>query len=206
MSIQIIRLEDMISAAPSIDSVKDILNTFESIPHPITGKVNDVEYFLHQKAIEFERMALSTTYLIFSSLNETQVLVGYFALANKPLTMSKKNYNNLSSSQQRSLCQNGSKTESGGYRVNSYLIGQVGKNYSQEARKLKAINGTQVLTLAYNTVLKAKELINARYVWIECDNTPKLRQFYEDFGFKAIENYETNSGLVVMVMKLKGDK
>lgn len=203
MGIQIIRLEDMISATSDLEKVKGILSTFKSIPHTFTGKVNDVEFFLHEKAIDFEKMALATTYLLFSTYNEELVLVGYFSLANKPLTMSKKNYNNLNNKQQRALCQNGSKTESGGYRVNSYLIGQVGKNYSETAKKINAINGTQILTIAYDTVLKAKELINARYVWIECENTPRLKSFYNDFGFEAVENYETNSGLVVMVMKLK---
>lgn len=203
MSIQIVQLSNLMEASPSIEDVEKILFSFKSIPHPITGEVNDVEFFLHKKAIDFENMALSTTHLLFSPCNGENILVGYFSLANKPLTMSKKNYNNLKSKQQRALCQNGSKTESGGYRVNSYLIGQVGKNYSEEAIKTKAINGTQILTLAYNMVLKAKELINARYVWIECEDTPKLRNFYNDFGFEIIENYETNSGLVVMVMKLK---
>ncbi|MCD1025843.1 GNAT family N-acetyltransferase [Enterococcus sp. SMC-9] len=203
MAIQIIRLSDLIEASPSIDEVNKILLSFKSIPHPLTGEVNDVEFFLHEKAISFEKMALSTTYLLFSPCNGKNILVGYFSLANKPLTMSKKNYNNLNNRQQRALCQNGSKTESGGYRVNSYLIGQVGKNYSEHASRIRAINGTQILTLAYDMVLKAKELINARYVWIECENTPKLRNFYSDFGFEVIENYETNSGLVVMVMKLK---
>lgn len=203
MGIQIIRLNDLISAAPDIESVKKILADFQSIPHPFTGEVNDVEFFLHQKAINFEKMALSTTYLLFSTNKEKQVLVGYFSLANKPLTMSKKNYSNLSNRQQRALCQNGTKTESGGYIVNSYLIGQVGKNYSEEALRLRAINGTQILTLAYDTVLKAKELVNARYVWIECENSNNLIRFYKDFGFEVIENYETNNGLVVMVMKLK---
>lgn len=37
----------------------------------------------------------------------------------------------------------------------------------------------------------------------DLEDTPKLRNFYNDFGFEVIENYETNSGLVVMVMKLK---
>ncbi|ROX58970.1 GNAT family N-acetyltransferase [Enterococcus faecium] len=203
MGIQIISLSDLLEVVPDLESVNNILKTFKSIPHPITGQVNDVEYFLHQKAIEFEKAALATTHLLFSSYKDKSILVGYFSLANKSLIMSKKNYNNLSKSQQRRLCQNGSKTETGGYIVNSYLIGQVGKNYSEEAQKIEAINGTQILTIAYDTVLQAKKIINARYVWIECENVPRLIDFYRDFGFEVIENYETNSGLVVMIMKLK---
>lgn len=203
MGIRVVSLSNLIEAAPDLESVESLLKTFKSIPHPITGQVNDVEFFLHEKAIEFEKNALATTHLMFSSYNDESILVGYFSLANKSLIMSKKNYNNLSKAQQRKLCQNGSKTESGGYVVNSYLIGQVGKNYSEKAKKISAINGTQILTTAYNNVLEAKKIINARYVWIECENVPRLIDFYRDFGFAVIENYETNSGLFVMVMKLK---
>lgn len=203
MSVQVISLRDLLDASSDKKQVQEILCEFKSIPHPVTGKVNDVEFFLHEKAISYESMTLSTTYLIFASAGDENVLVGYFSLANKPLVMNKKNYKGLAKNQQRRLCQNGSKTESGGYKVNSYLIGQVGKNYSEKAKKLKAINGTQILTLAYNMVLKAKKIINARYVWIECEDTPRLIDFYSDFGFEVIQNYETNSGLVVMVMKLK---
>ncbi len=61
----------------------------------MTGKVNDVEFFLHEKAISYESMTLSTTYLIFASAGDENVLVGYFSLANKPLVMNKKNYKGL---------------------------------------------------------------------------------------------------------------
>lgn len=63
-----------------------------------------------------------------------------------------------------------------------------------------------ILTLAYNRVLEAKKIINARHVWIECENTQRLIDFYEDFGFQRIENYHTENDLVVMVMKLKEAK
>lgn len=128
MSLDIITLQDLIDAAPNIEEVEKILKTFKSIPHPLTGEVNDVEYFLHNKAIQFEKSTLSTTHLIFSKFRNKFVLVGYFSLANKPLVMSKRNYNALKPSQKRKLCQNGNKTDSGGYLVNSYLIGQVEKN------------------------------------------------------------------------------
>ncbi len=90
MGIQIISLSDLLEVAPDLESVNNILKTFKSIPHPITGQVNDVEYFLHQKAIEFEKAALATTHLLFSSYKDKSMLVGYFSLANKSLIMSKK--------------------------------------------------------------------------------------------------------------------
>lgn len=60
-----------------------------------------MEYFLHSKAIQFEKMAISTTYLIFSELEDDIILAGYFSIANKPLTMSKRIFNKLSNSQRK---------------------------------------------------------------------------------------------------------
>ena len=36
-----------------------------------------------------------------------------------------------------------------------------------------------MLTSAFNVVLEAKELINAKYVWLECKNSEKLIGFYK---------------------------
>jgi len=36
-----------------------------------------------------------------------------------------------------------------------------------------------LLTSAFNVVLEAKELINAKYVWLECRNSENLIDFYK---------------------------
>ena len=205
MSLKIIGLQSLLKALDE-KTVKEILKKFKSIPDTVTGEVNDVEYFLHSKAIQFEKMAISTTHLIFSEYKEEDVLVGYFSVANKPLTMSKRNYNNLSSSQKRKLCQGGRKTESGGYELNSYLIGQIGKNYSKEALETKSITGKMILSLAYDTLLQAKMIVNATYVWLDCTDNPKLLNFYKSFGFTEINNYTSENKLKLLIMKLEDQK
>ena len=205
MSLKIIGLQSLLKALDK-ETVQEILNKFESIPNTETGKVNDVEYFLHSKAIQFEKMAISTTHLIFSEHKGNDVLVGYFSVANKPLTMSKRNYSNLSSSQKRKLCKGGRKTESGGYVLNSYLIGQIGKNYSKEALQTRSITGNMILTLAYDTLLQAKMIVNAKYVWLECADTPKLLDFYKSFGFSEIKDYTSENNLKLLLMKLEEQK
>ena len=205
MSLKIIGLQSLLKALDE-KTVKEILKKFKSIPDTVTGEVNDVEYFLHSKAIQFEKMAISTTHLIFSEYKENDVLVGYFSVANKPLTMSKRNYNNLSSSQKRKLCQGGRITESGGYELNSYLIGQIGKNYSKEAQETKSITGKMISTLAYDTLLQAKMIVNAKYVWLECTDNPKLLDFYKSFGFTEINNYTSENKLKLLLMKLEDQK
>lgn len=134
MSLQLISLGQMLDSVGKEKTI-DILNTFKSIPDHQTGKVNDVEYFLHNKAIQFEKMTLSTTHLVFASYRDEMVLVGYFSLANKPLTMSKKNYNKLSNSQRKRLFKSGTVTDDGLYQVNSYLLGQLGKSYSDKSHR-----------------------------------------------------------------------
>ena len=59
-----------------------------------------------------------------------------------------------------------------------------------------------MLTSAFNVVLEAKELINAKYVWLECKNSEKLIDFYKKFGFEKIDNFISKDELVVMMMKL----
>ena len=48
----------------------------------------DVEYFLHKNAIIFSEQSLSQTHLVFASYQNSPVLVGYFTLANKYITVS----------------------------------------------------------------------------------------------------------------------
>ena len=202
MAITIIKLMDLLDTlglAPTLE----ILKSFKSLPNHDTGEVNEVEDFLHSKAIHFEKNSLSTTQLVFSEYKGDNVLVGYYSLANKPLIISKKNFNKLSESQKKKFRQHGVQTESGGLQIYSYLIGQLGKNYSEEALNTGAITGQELLTLAYDDILKVKQVISAKYVWIECLDKERLVSFYRKFGFKKIEGYESVKDNVVMIMKLK---
>ncbi|EEY35840.1 hypothetical protein [Pseudoleptotrichia goodfellowii] len=92
---------------------------------------------------------------------------------------------------------------SDGYIVNSYLLGQLDKNYSEEINENNQISGMQLLTLAYDTLMEAKKIINVRYVWLECEDTEKLLNFYKTFGFEEIENFTSVNNLKVLIMKLK---
>ncbi|MGT2947184.1 GNAT family N-acetyltransferase [Streptococcus chenjunshii] len=178
--------------------VEAVLKTFKSIS--LRDERHDVEIFLHQKAIEFEKTAIASTYLVFDE--ETNVLLGFFSLANKPLTMNKRNFERLSKTQQKKLKSSG-RLIGDKYQVISYLIGQLGKNYSQEAISNGGITGEQLLTLAYNKVIEASRIIKAKYVWLECENIEYLESFYSNFGFQKIPNYVSDNNLSVMLLKIK---
>ena len=85
--------------------------------------------------------------------------------------------------------------------TSSFLLGQLDKNYSDDIENL--ITGRELLTFAYDLFLKIKELINVKYIWLECQNEPKLISFYQNFGFKMLESLTSEEGLKVMIMELK---
>ena len=189
----VISLDNLITALGE-EVLKEILLTFKGKPNV----PNDIESFLHEKAIQFEKSAIATTYLVFEK--ETYILVGLFSLANKPLTMSKKNFQGLSNTQRNKLRQYG-RDIGNKFQINSYLIGQLGKNFSEEASK--KITGSDLLTLAFDKVAEASNIIRAKYVWLECENSSKLIEFYKSFGFKPINSNPPQGELVVMILKIK---
>ena len=155
-----------------------------------------MEKFLHNKAIEIEKKFISTTHLLF----DDKKLVGYLSLSNKSLILPKERIEKLSNSKRKRLLQSGQTLENGHLVVNSYLIGQLGKNY--DLPKEIQVKGVDLLTLAFNLLLEVKKIMTARYVWLECRNSEKLIDFYKKFGFEKIDNFISKDGLVVMMMKL----
>ena len=190
-------LDDLLSALKT-EEIKSIFNDFISINRD--DSPHDVELFLKTKAIDFERTAIATTYLVFDE--GTNILLGFFSLANKPLTMSKRNFEGLSKKQQKSLRHSGRQIGNK-FQVNSYLIGQLGKNYSESVQNAEyKLNGKELLDLAYGKVLEASKIIKAKYVWIECEDIQYLKTFYSDFGFAMIPDYFSSNNLRVMMMRI----
>ena len=163
-----------------LDVIKE-LKKFKSIS---VYPKNDIEIFLQEKSIRFEKSCVSTTHLIFD--DNIEEMLGYFTIANRSLILSKEELNVLSKTQQKKLSNSGSVLRNGDLMTSSFLLGQLGKNYSDDI--LKKITGKDLLTSAYNLLLKIKELINTKYVWLECQNESRLINFYRDFGFKLLEH------------------
>ena len=195
MKFRKISLQSLLKQTKDTKKIKEnVLNTFNG-----RGK-SEVSDFLHNKSIDYEQRSLSSTYLIY---NDRSQLVGYFTISNKGLIISKENYEKLLKTQQKKLSFNGRKLENGDYIVNSFLLGQLGKNFNKNISEEDKIKGVELLTIAYNHLIEIKNLINVKYLWIECEDNKKLLDFYFNFGFKLIENYVSNNGLKVMILKLE---
>lgn len=96
----------------------------------------------------------------------------------------------------------GHKTDSHHDEIPGYLLGQLGKNYSDAAKNAKAISGKDLLSLAYERIKAAYLLSGGRILFLECENDPKLLSFYTDNGFRQLPDYESANGLCLFVKEL----
>lgn len=140
----------------------------------------DIEDYIYDKAIIFQRMGVSRTYLVFSSYKGEDVLVGYFALASKGLTIRK----NVSPTMRKKIT--GSRTrEINGIPV--FLIGQLSKNYANDMDKNGLISGHDLLRLAFIKIKEAQHLTGGRIALVECKDNQKLKDFYTRYGFTYLD-------------------
>lgn len=172
MGYKVINLKDIYSSLGECKT-KEILNNYKC-------ELNkDVEYFLKEKAIEFSKQDLSRTYIVMSQYKDKDVIVGYFAIANKTTNVKKVK---LSDTKRKKLLKFAIyDKESKSYNVTLPLIGQLGKNYNNNYDKL--ISGDVLLKLACEKIKKAQELMGGRFVFLECEDKSKLVEFYESNGF-----------------------
>ena len=141
----------------------------------------DVERFLKGSAITFAEQAIAPTYLVFASHRDKPVLVGYYTLCMKSIRVLKKSVG--SNLRKRLTKFAASDPDTGDFILISPLIAQLGKNYSHEYNRL--ISGDELLSMAIERVKEAQHLIGGKIVYVECEDTPKLLEFYGSNGFVA---------------------
>ena len=96
----------------------------------------------------------------------------------------------------------GHRTEQKNYECKGYLIGQLGKNFSDDAKAAKQISGKDLLHLAYNKILEAHEVVGGRVIHLECEDKEKLKKFYSDNGFRELEDFESPNGMCIFVKNI----
>ncbi|WP_404397940.1 hypothetical protein [Mammaliicoccus sciuri] len=209
MSIKILSLSEILVGDKEEVKIKEkqlqaLLDTFESISITGSKSAQDVENFLKTKAILFDKQGWSRTHLVISTYKEKPVLVGYFTINNKPLVFTKRMLSNCSNTLKKHLNQKGEKQpNSENLVILGFLIAQIGKNYSREAISTRSINGTDLLTLAYDMIADVQKISGGSYIWIEYEDVERLRMFYRRFGFKEISDYESENNLKMAVLKIK---
>ena len=196
MGYKIINLKDIYNAIGE-NKKKEVLKDFKCDLN------NDVEYFLKEKAIEFSKQDISRTYIVMSQHKEKDVIVGYFAIANKS-TIIKKVI--LSNTKRKSLLKYAKyDNEIKGYNIALPLIGQIGKNYNDGYDKL--ISGEILLKFACDKIKEIQNMIGGRHVFLECEDNEKLKEFYENNGFECFgkrnlekDEMDKNNGAYLLQM------
>ena len=159
------KLADLL-ANKSTNQIKKLLKTF------ICTKNTDVQDFLHNKAITFERNLRSCTYLYVSNADKS--VAGYFSIGiTYTLT------NKLDKAVVKFL--DGYTDET--IAIPCYLVGQLGKN-----DKCKDKIGKFLLDDALSFVDKAQGILKGRFVLIDSVNDDKVINFYKENSFIALEN------------------
>ena len=147
--------------------------------------------FLKEKAILFEKLGKSRTFLIYNEekLDIELEILAYYTIALQVLKIPE----NLSNQRIKKL--DGLSAKIRGERILEFpviLIGQLGKNELYE----NAISGSEVMNYCLSTILDGQIRLGGRIIMLECKNVPYLISFYEGFGFSKIDkDYEDDEFL-----------
>lgn len=152
----------------------------------------DVEKFLAHVAITNQKIGISRTNLVYARTDACRMLAGYYSLALQVLDLDR-----VTSKSLRKKITGFKRENKLGAAV--YLIGQMGKNFHNNANQL--ISGKDLFLLAMQDILKAQQTVGGRIVVVECKNDDKLKKFYEDtLGFQLIDTADDESMLKYMTM------
>ncbi len=198
----VVALHEMLKAFPDDEEkVSNVLNAFECANN------KDVETFLKNKAVLFDKQGFSKTHLIYTSYKNEMVLVGYYALAHKSFVI--KSSSKVSSSLKKRIAKFGQYDKDlKQYVVSAPLIGQLGKNDKYK----DLISGDVLLYCACKTVKSVQALVGGKFVYLECEDKPILVDFYKsngfvEFGMRELEADErddlTQTYLVQLLKYLK---
>lgn len=183
------------------DTVKDILSGFSCPLNP------DVEGFLKHKAIDFAKQSWAQTHLVFASFKNQWVLVGYFALASKHITITSKFLYKQSKTLRKRISKFATyDSELKSYIMSAPLIAQLGKNYTENYNSL--ITGDELLEEACHKISRIQFDLGGKFAYLECEDKPKLLEFYSSNGFcefdhRVLDKDETGLDGEYLVQMLK---
>lgn len=120
---------------------------------------------------------------MYASYRDKPEIAGYFTLANKYITVSREK---ISATLRKRINKFAAFDRNiKAYSLSAPLIAQLGKNYADGANKL--ITGDELLNLACEKVSRIQFDLGGKFVYLECEDKPKLLEFYSSNGFCAFD-------------------
>ena len=160
----------------------------------------DVEEFIHKKAIPFAEQHIAMTFLVFSKQNNQTLLIGYYTLTNKIVSIPKKVLSRAMQKRIKKFSQCDEKEDC--YMIPIPLIAQLGKNYANP--KEFHVAGYHLLKIACDKVRQAQRIIGGKMTYIECLSDIHLYQFYtsnEFYEFGQRENQSPEKRKLIQMLK-----
>lgn len=148
------------------DSLRAALSEFSCPKNP------EIEEFMQKNAIEFAKRKISITYLLIDT--EGRIL-GIFALAHKAVRVMGRDLSGTVKKKIQRYAQMDEKT--GEMTLSAFLIGQFGKNY-QYPESLP-VSGNQLMDATFSILEHVQHEIGGGVVYLECEEKPKLLEFYQ---------------------------
>lgn len=167
-----VTLKDMVEELGEA-AVKEALSHFSC---PLN---EDVEMFLKEKAILFNRNGYAATHLVYRSYKGKPVLVGYYALANKAVSIKASTLNSKWRQRLNRYAQYDGEFKR--YQIALPLIGQLGKNFANGYNKL--ISGDELLGIACQKIIETQSVFGGKMAYLECEDKSRLLEFYTRNGF-----------------------
>jgi len=149
---------------------------------------SDIEDFLRNKAIPFEKAHKGRTYLVVgkeSAESKELRIQAYFSLALSNMRIQK----GVSRTQRKRL--NGIFADD---LVPCFLIGQLARNDQHP----EEIGGDEIVAHAMSICKMGHDLVGGRFVRVDCRDIPGLVDFYERNGFRRLQT-DDKTGLLQLV-------
>ena len=168
-----VSLYDMINQKIGKDDIMKILSDFSC---PLN---NDVEYFIHNKAYDFERVGLARTYLVFVQPNQScTYLVAVYSLGQSDVQLS----DDIKPRHRRKMF---GTTYPIGKNIKTLLIRQLAKNYTNGYNNY--ITGDILMGLVFSRIRDIHMMFPSIVTHIDCKDDEHLRKYYERYGFKLFK-------------------
>ncbi|MCM1263493.1 MAG: GNAT family acetyltransferase [Butyrivibrio sp.] len=164
-----VNIQDMLKAIGE-EELQRLLSDFSS---PLNEEVED---FVHNKAIEFAKKKLSITYLVIRQIDSGEnLLVGIFTLAHKAVEVTNVDISNTARRKLERYAKLDEETNR--YNVSAFLIAQFGKNSSISDKW--EISGNELMDITFNILEHVQYYVGGGVVYLDCEDIDKVLEFYQ---------------------------
>lgn len=155
-------------------------------------KDQDIVKFLTSKALLFEKIGKSRTFIVYDEDNSgIDNILGIFSIGLYILKVAVE----FSNRKIKQLDGFSAKINNKAIEeLPVILIGQFAKNSNYKY----SITGDRLMELCMKCILKGQLYLSGRIVFLECKNTYKVIEFYKKYGFNLIDSDHNSNGLIKM--------